>query len=177
MILGQMKCSHCGRTRNTSLRKCICGYNPRTGKVEKEVFATEEIKPIEKNSLERRAREYTDKVAPLMAHSSGLVYKAYIDGANENYNNLWRNTDVSTPENDDIIKNEIVLLHEKPFMMAPRFVLVVKSPYLDYPSFPNAVAERRVINDNWCWVDVNRDKTVSNDDVIAWMPIPYFKNN
>ena len=33
--LGQMKCPNCGITRSTDLYRCFCGYNPRTGIVEK----------------------------------------------------------------------------------------------------------------------------------------------
>ena len=136
---------------------------------------TEEIKPIERNSLEKRAKEYTDKVAPLMAYSAGLVYKAYIVGANENFNNLWRKGDAPTPENDDIIKTEIILLNEKPLAMAPKFVVAIKSKYSDEQS-TQVVAERRVFNNKWYWLDINRDKTISKDSIIAWMPLPYFKD-
>lgn len=60
IILGQMTCPNCGNIRNTDLTPCICGYNPRTGKVEKndmEKF----IQDMSWNNLSETAKERVQK--------------------------------------------------------------------------------------------------------------------
>lgn len=42
MRLGRMRCPNCGIERGTDLNRCICGYNPRTGKIDKHYW--EEMK-------------------------------------------------------------------------------------------------------------------------------------
>lgn len=39
VILGQMTCPNCGIQRGTDMSKCICGYNPMTGRVEQHNFS------------------------------------------------------------------------------------------------------------------------------------------
>lgn len=73
IILGQMSCPYCGKTRGTDMTRCICGYDPTTGKVEKSPY------PWKTSSKQLPIAEKVDIKKQLTLEESAELTKRGVD--------------------------------------------------------------------------------------------------